>query len=293
MGLDSNCARLLVQAARAGARFERVAMLGRSELNVFPDLLRQILGDHAAALPENWRSPDGTTYAEPFFTALGAREVISVDASAYEHASFVHDLNMPIPDVLRGRFDLVFDGGTLEHVFNLPQALKNCMEMLREGGRVVMHTPANNLFGHGFYQFSPELFFRAFSEENGFVVERLIVHVIGPYGRWYAVSDPDQLRERVELITSTPIHMMVQARRNVVKPVFSRWPMQSDYTVMWAKADAAGAAAGTVRKKPSILPDKLALLLRVIRLGIAFKLRMSLGNRRFFKPIPKDGGIGA
>jgi hypothetical protein len=27
--------------------------------------------------------------------------------------------------------------------------------------------------GHGFYQFGPELYYRAFSEENGFQVERL------------------------------------------------------------------------------------------------------------------------
>ena len=33
-------------------------------------------------------------------------------------------------------------------------------------------TPANNFFGHGFYQFTPELFFRIFSAANGFEVER-------------------------------------------------------------------------------------------------------------------------
>jgi len=38
-----------------------------------------------------------------------------------------------------------------------------------------IHTPASNLCGHGFYQFSPELFYRALNATNGFEVERMIM----------------------------------------------------------------------------------------------------------------------
>lgn len=107
-----------------------------------------------------------------------------MDASKYEGASVVQDLNQPVPDSLKERFDAIFDGGTLEHVFNIPAALKNCMEMTKVGGRFYMHTCANNLCGHGFYQFSPELFYRVFSEQNGFEVERMVIHPLGPYGQW-------------------------------------------------------------------------------------------------------------
>jgi len=31
----------------------------------------------------------------------------------------IHDLNRPIPDTLSGTFDFIYDGGTLEHVFDL------------------------------------------------------------------------------------------------------------------------------------------------------------------------------
>ena len=70
------------------------------------------------------------------------------------------------PDALKSalsgkQFDLVFDGGTLEHVFNFSTALKNCMHMVKPHGRFVSVTLPNNWCGHGFYQFSPELFFRA------------------------------------------------------------------------------------------------------------------------------------
>src|SRR5262249_39640930 len=128
-------------------------------------------------------------HAEPCFLSLGARAVFSMDVSAFEGATFIHDLNQPVGDELKQRFDLVYDGGTLEHVFNFPTALKNCMEMVRVGGRFFMHTVTNNWCGHGFYQFSPELFFRALSRDNGYEVERMVVHRVG-YGGWYEVNDP-------------------------------------------------------------------------------------------------------
>ena len=40
--------------------------------------------------------------------------------------------------------------------------------MLTVGGSIFVNTPANNMMGHGFYQFSPELMYRIFAEANGF-----------------------------------------------------------------------------------------------------------------------------
>jgi len=71
----------------------------------------------------------------------------------------------------------VIDGGTLEHVFNFPVAIKNAMQMVRAGGRLSLSPPANNYFGHGFYQFSPELFYRVLSAEKRVPLERMIALV--------------------------------------------------------------------------------------------------------------------
>ena len=51
-----------------------------------------------------------------------------MDASAFEGANFVHDLNNPIPEELHCKYDAVVDGGTLEHVFNVPVAFANPSE---------------------------------------------------------------------------------------------------------------------------------------------------------------------
>ena len=145
MGLDVNGVRFMIAARAAGARFDRTLMIGRQQLNVYPQRLRALLA--AAGLPTAAFEQPGPecAFAEPFLAALGAKEIQSLDVSDFEGAQIVHDLNLPLPEHLRGQFDMVYDGGTLEHVFNLPIALKNCMELLRPDGRLFLHTPANNL----------------------------------------------------------------------------------------------------------------------------------------------------
>ena len=111
-------------------------------------------------------------YGEEFFSLLGAKQIESIDVSPYEQATIVHDMNLPLPRELHDRFTAVHDGGTIEHVFNIPQAFKNCMEMVRVGGHFLQVTVANNFTGHGFWQLSPETIFRIFSPQNGYKIKR-------------------------------------------------------------------------------------------------------------------------
>lgn len=107
----------------------------------------------------------GTTWRfEPLARALGAGNVSSCDFSGYEKATLIHDLNVPIGPEWHERFDMVIDGGTLEHVFNFPVAIANCMNLVKTGGHLLLFSPSNNMCGHGFYQFSPELFFRVLAK---------------------------------------------------------------------------------------------------------------------------------
>lgn len=221
-------------------------------------------------------------YSEPLFQALGATQVDSMDNTTYEGANHIHDLNQPIPAHLKEQFDVVYDGGTLEHVFNLPTALRSAMEMLKKDGRLFIHTPVNNTSGHGFYQFSPELFFAAFGADNGFEVERLVLHRTGPYGRWYQVSNPDKIRERVELITFTPVMALVQARRVEVKPIFEKWPQQAIYAHMWQTGENKIKSHWFSKTFP-----KLARWLSPFRTAAKFYTRQSLSNRKYFTPVDK------
>ena len=89
-------------------------------------------------------------------------------------ASVVPDISMPLRPDLIGQFDLAIDGGTLEHVFNFPAAAADLLRLVKVGGAVYTQNPCNNLAGHGFYQFSPELMYRMFSQQNGFEVGVLV-----------------------------------------------------------------------------------------------------------------------
>lgn len=104
------------------------------------------------------------------FVRMGFRSVESVDVSGSEGCTHILDLNSSdLPDVLRGRFDLIYDGGTLEHVFDVRAAQRNKFEMLRPGGVIIDFLPVNGWVDHGFYQFSPT-FFADYYAENGFVL---------------------------------------------------------------------------------------------------------------------------
>jgi len=276
MAIDINSARFLMAARKKGVSFDRVVMIGRQNLCVALPLLVQLFERNKLS-PERLKVPTASRYSEPLFEALGATQVDSLDNSDFEGAQLVHDMNQPIRAEWKEKYDIVYDGGTLEHIFNFPTALKNSMELVREGGRLFIHTCANNLCGHGFFQFSPELFYRALSAENGFEVERMTLHRMGPYGAWYEVADPNAIRSRVELITFTPVLIMVQAKRVSLKPIFSQPPQQSDYTALWQTGHLSAA-----RPKKNTFPV-LRSFYSAMKTGWEFYRRQSLFNRRFFR----------
>ena len=108
------------------------------------------------------------TNAQALFTLLGASNVYVADISTYESPDFLIDLNCPIVDTtLHQRFDTIVDVGTLEHVFNVAVALRNICLMLKDGGNIVLILPCSIAIDHGFFSYSPTLFFDYFCA-NGF-----------------------------------------------------------------------------------------------------------------------------
>lgn len=232
MGLDSASVMFLCAAKSLGVDFTRTAMIGRQSFCPDAATLRRVF----SILGINHNAEDflrANSYGERFFSLLGAKELTSIDYSSYEGANTIHDMNVPIPDALQEQFSVVHDGGTLEHVFNVPQAFKNCMEMVQIGGHFTQVNVANNYMGHGFWQFSPELLFRAFSAANGFQIEAVLLHEVVPGGSWYKVTDPDEIHVRVELCNYAPTYILTVAKRLARTAIFSPPPLQSDYVAHW------------------------------------------------------------
>lgn len=237
MGLDSNACRLLLLAKCQGADFSRTLTLGRLNLSLSHRMMKRVLEEFGhfrdeAQIARIFSDPNG--FSEPFLRELGATHVDSVDATDYEGATYSHDLNADLPDSMHGQYDAVIDGGTLEHVFNFPTALKSAMQTVKEGGRLYIITQCNNAMGHGFYQFSPELYYRVFSPENGFTVENMFI-TEGSFGRvpWHSVNDPQTIKCRVELVNDVQTYLLISSRRIAASPIFAAWPQQSDYSLAW------------------------------------------------------------
>jgi len=302
MAIDIEVARFLLAGARAGIVFNECATLGRQFYLPGFNESRRLLRAHGRDprdFPELFinQHSDRYRYAEPFFKTLGVQRLVSIDASDFEGATLIHDLNLPIPDDLKSQFDVVYDGGTLEHIFDFPTAVRNCMEMTRAGGRVILHTPANNQFGHGFYQFSPELFFRIFSEPNGFAMERMIAIEYGPRRRWYEVVDPDVIHARGALINTFPVLLVVQARKIKSKPLFQHAPQQSDFSAVWsgpAKEDrrTSGPAISSkplVQQLKRLLIERAPGLARVLEAMVysSHNPKLSFRNSIAFKRVEK------
>lgn len=131
----------------------------------------------------------GPISQEALFRLLGFASVESIDLYDAESPTHVMDLNRPVPAALHGRYDLVYDGGTLEHCFSTATVLCNTLRLVKRGGRVIHHVPLNNWIDHGFYQFSPTLFFD-FYRANGFDDLSMVFHFIGRKRESYVPYDP-------------------------------------------------------------------------------------------------------
>lgn len=243
MGLDDKATQFLLASRQLGVSFEQTATIGRQRLYITKSGLAKRLSAFGITTTSETAQrllEEAQGYSEPLFRLLGATRTESFDASDYEGASCVLDLNQPIPSEHAASFTAVVDSGTLEHVFNFPEAIRNCMQMVQLGGHLLSITNVNNLAGHGFYQFSPELFYRVLSESNGFTVTRLLVtETSSPH--WYEVTDPVDARGRVQLRTFRPTYLCVVAQRTAIKPIFTVPPQQSDYVTQWQAADEKSA----------------------------------------------------
>ena len=289
-------ARMLWEARLRDMSFKNTATIGRLALHLHPAEVKFFRQDYHTRFPESSIKPleDYTFggYSESFLHGfLNVASLTIIDISPYEGADTIHDLNQPLPESLQGRFDAVIDSGSLEHIFNFPTAIANLMKLLKVGGTIFITTPANDLCGHGFYQFSPELMFRVFTSENGFELRKIILfEAVFPsveltsHRKAYQVTDPDVVRSRVGLLSKVPVMMMVEATKISDVPLFTRFPLQSDYLELWRQEKTQTLHNGRKKLLRSVW-QSVPYVLRARVQGYAEKKRFSFSNRQFYRSI--------
>ncbi|MEQ9327060.1 MAG: hypothetical protein RJQ21_07180 [Rhodospirillales bacterium] len=202
---------MLMSMERVGALFAR---FDASRLKARPDsaAVRQRHG-----LPETFGDLPDT---RSLFDAAGC-SIRIVDVVEAGDIDDIVDLNEALPPGYEAGYDLVIDPGTVEHCFNIGQAIRNAANAVREGG-FVLHANPMSMFNHGFYNLNPTLFYDFYSQ-NGFEVQ-MIAAMTGPAAARKFVDVPAVKRFR----NAPPEARMVSvARRVEMRPL--RWPTQTKY----------------------------------------------------------------
>ncbi len=291
MGLDISFIQVLFGLKAQGVNFDQTVMLGQQGFHVDLVSLQKVFSQQKSLvnLPraaEFLKSEKEGT--ERFIRALGSLSLDSIDISDFEGATHIHDMNQPIPVDWKGKYTCLLDGGTLEHIFNFPQAIRNSMELLKIGGSFISVTTANNFLGHGFYQFSPELFYRIFHPINGFEVEWMLIRELSVSGKWYEVVDPDQLQERVTLVNGRPTYLVIHARKIAERPLFLSTPQQSDYVRNWR--DSLATNVSKIENTPKSMMKWIPEIFKSFPRRILFRIReiqrnhiTSLNKRHYYQ----------
>lgn len=158
--------------------------------------------------------------AESLFEALGFQLDV-IDITAARGNEIILDLNDPVPYPYLQRYAIVLDSGTVEHCFNIGQAIRNIAGMVALGGASIHGNPLN-MFNHGFYNLNPT-WYHDFYEANGFVVEYLrAAHASTGGTRLLEIPAYSRFSGLPENCT-----LIAVARRDHLAEF--RWPVQTKY----------------------------------------------------------------
>lgn len=294
VGITYQEARQLLRAQTSGAAFDAVGTIGRQSLYLHPGEAESLCDEFALPTDSTWvRQAPGEVADDFFVRTLGTSHLTAIDASDYEGAALIHDMNRPVPATLNQSFDAVIDGGSLEHIFDPVTALSNLMRLARVGGRVLIATPANNLCGHGFYQFSPEMMFRVFTPDRGFRLHDVAIFEYdspdvtqSPSRGAWKVTDPAAVRQRVGLMSRRAAMLWVDAEKvEHLEDPFAVVPQQSDYVDKWTEdpeRPGAGRGAEMKARLRDVAPPSLLEAWRRYEM----RRRFSTRNGTFYSRLP-------
>lgn len=249
MGIQNNGIKLILQAHKHGATFDSSLTIGRLDVRSQRHQLQDILLARGIKQARDISWVNGLN-TEDIISLVGATNIDSLDYSDYENCTIVHDLNRPLPETYHRRYDAVIEGGTIEHVFNAPQALRSCMNAVKEGGRIYILQNGPNFYGHGFYTFDPEFFFNTLTPRYGFELEYFLIYDHSAPDKLYKVHDPAVSGKNVRVVTDQLGSVLIQARRvGEGEDILVSPPIQSCYNTLWNQPNNKQEKAASLRNK--------------------------------------------
>ena len=211
----------IVDKLPAGTRRLKVLSLAHPDLLMSVDQIPRVFPNHdpgkiqrradSADVRKRHGLPESTgdlPDTRSLFDAIGC-DITIVDVVEAGDVDRIVDLNEPLDAEYREAFDLVLDPGTVEHCFNIGQAIRNAATSVAADG-FVLHA-------------NPMSMFYDFYSQNGFEIH-LIAAMTGPAAARKFVDVPAVKRFR----NAPPEARMVSvARRMDVREI--GWPTQTKY----------------------------------------------------------------
>jgi hypothetical protein len=239
MGIDVTALESILLSLKYVTKNQNMLTLGRQQIHMRSEVIYKILNKNKIQLSGNYHN---NLYCETFFKDIGFLNVDSIDASNYESATIVHNMNKPIPSDLKDKYNYIYDGGTIEHIFNIPQTFENIIDMLEVGGIFLSVTCNNNFSGHGMYQFSPEIFLSAFSNNYGMeIIDIFLAETDTMRKDWISVNSYNEKtggRNISRFMNTREVYIITIARKisNDRESLINNSPQQYSYEKLeWKK----------------------------------------------------------
>lgn len=243
MAIPDTLAARLIESVKQNDLSGKFLMLGRQtwvgkRRKRSADLLDHAVAEYLPDVDADDLANDDDRFSERFFEKLGFTSVDSLDMSNFEGATIIQDLSSDIPKGLERKFDVIYDGGTCEHIFDLPTAYRNIHKMLKPGGALIGHSPCNNWVNHSFYQINPEMVYGFWEKTMGYEVLHCTLQPMKPMYAHKVVrtTNPNETGKRPRL--SAPLSnggiLLNFVVRKPQKSVSSNTKVyQSDYSNRW------------------------------------------------------------
>ena len=241
----------------------KLLKLFEKEIQNFGDILSlgrlDILISKADYKKFNVPKSDEKFVSKKFFFNFNFKSIDSIDASSFENANIIHDLNLPLKNYPK-KYDTIIDFGTSEHIFNVFQNFKNISNLCKINGYILHCLPANNNCGHGFYQFSPEFFFQLYKEKNGYSnIEIYLINMLEK-NKFYEVKNYTY-KERLDFNSKVPLYIAVKAKK--INETGFKNIFQSDYKSQW------------LNEKTNKVPNKKIFSRKYKNFKVSFKKKLS------------------
>jgi hypothetical protein len=194
---------------------KEVLSLGYPDILVPRETLKEIFGVDVEGETNfgKWHNVDfPLPESLEFFEKIGCN-LKCIDIHASRGCEEIFDLNYRCD---LGQYDLVIDGGTIEHCFHIGRALLNSAGAVKVGGRIIQGSPMN-MMNHGFYNLSPTLLYDFYTQndwaiEQFYAIDRKETIYQIPEVRRFQAPTESSLFVVAKRITGNPLKIPTQTK---------------------------------------------------------------------------------